>query len=383
MSVVPLLPDALTPLLPSTPVDVFLQRALTGQPVVWDAGLSVAEVMAVLQSHRLGPLLCAQLLPEAWAVLPGELQTWLKASARGQVVLDLEQTLALQELLPLAQARGIRVLLLKGVPVGYRYYAEPHHRVKTDVDLLVCPADVSALVALLEELGYTRSVGITGKLVNRQTTLARGDVALDVHWSAANTALFAHVLAFETMWRERLPIPELGAAAYAPADEDLFLHACFHLALHISYEFALVWLYDIHLMAARWPPEVLERCLLRARQLRMARVCLACLALSRAWFGTPYADDFCVELARQSASELSAQVLVCRLSRWQRFRLELQALSWGERMLFLRELVWPSADYLRRRYGDTTTWLPWLHVKRWLGQPGKGDVPSSDAEGQR
>jgi hypothetical protein len=383
MSANPMLPDTLAPLLPATPVDVFLQRALTGQPVVWEAGLSVAEVIAVLQAHRLGPLLCAQLLPETWATLPGELQTWLKASARGQVVLDLEQTLALQELLPLAQARGIRVLLLKGVPVGYRYYAEPHHRVKTDVDLLVCPADVAGLVALLEELGYTRSVGITGKLVNRQTTLARGDVALDVHWSAANTALFAHVLDFETMWRERLPISELGAAACAPADEDLFLHACFHLALHISYEFALVWLYDIHLMATRWPPEVLERCLLRARRLQMARVCLACLALSQAWFGTPCADDFCAELVRQSTSERSAQVLVRHLSRWQRFRLELQALSWSERILFLRELVWPSADYLRRRYSDSTTWLPWLHVKRWLGQPGKADAPSSDAEDQR
>ncbi len=383
MSVDSMLPDALAPLLPTTPVDVFLQRALTGQPVAWDSGLSATEVMAVLHAHRLGPLLCAQLLPEVWATLPGELRTWLKASARGQVVLDLQQTMALQELLPLAQAQGIRVLLLKGVPAGYRYYAEPHHRVKTDVDLLVCPADVSALVALLEELGYTRSVGITGQLVNRQTTLARGDVALDVHWSVANTALFAHVLAFETMWRDRMPIAELGAAAYAPADEDMFLHACFHLALHISYEFALVWLYDIHLMAARWPPAALERCLLRARQLRMARVCLACLALSRAWFGTPYTDDFCVELTQQSASELSAQVLVRHLSRWQRFRLELQALSWGERVRLLREMALPPADYLRRRYGDSTTWLPWLHVKRWLGQPGKADVPSSDAEGQR
>ncbi len=383
MSADSMLPDALAPLLPTTPVDVFLQHTLTGQPVVWEAGLSAAAVVAVLHAHRLGPLLCAQLLPEVWATLPGELQTWLKASARGQVVLDLQQTLALQELLPLAQAQGIRVLLLKGVPVGYRYYAEPHHRVKTDVDLLVCPADVSGLIALLEELGYTRSVGITGQFVNRQTTLARGDVAFDVHWSVANTALFAHVLAFETMWRDRMPIAELGAAAYAPADEDLFLHACFHLALHISYEFALVWLYDIHLMAARWPPEALERCLLRARQLRVARVCLACLALARAWFGTPYADDFCAELARQSASEPSAQVLVRHLSRWQRFRLELQALSWGERILFVRELVWPSADYLRRRYGDSTTWLPWLHVKRWLGQPGKSDGTPSDAEGRR
>ncbi|MGQ9896625.1 MAG: nucleotidyltransferase domain-containing protein [Acidobacteriota bacterium] len=378
-----MLPDALASLLPTTPVDVFLQKVLTGQPVVWESHLSVAEVVTALCAHRLGPLLCAQLLPETWGSLPGELQTWLKASARAQVVLDFQQILALQEVLPLAEAQGIRVLLLKGVPVGYRYYTEPHHRVKTDVDLLVCPADVPNFVALLEKLGYTPSLGITGKLVNRQMTLVRGDVAFDVHWSVANTALFAHALVFEPMWRDRVPIPELGAAAYSPADEDLFLHACFHLALHMSYEFALVWLYDVHLMSACWSLAALEQCLFRARQLQIAHVCLACLALSRVWFGTPYDDDFCAELARESSSELSAQVLVRRLSRRQRLWLELQALSWGDRMLFLWEMALPSADYLRRRYGDTTTWLPWLHLKRWLGQPGRSGATPSDIEDRR
>lgn len=383
MAANPLLPEALAPLLPATPVDDFLQQALTGRLTAWDARLSSAEVIAALHTHRIGPLLCAQLPSETWAILPEALQTWLKASARAQVVLDLQQTLALQEWLPRAHAQGIRTLLLKGMPVSHRYYTAPHHRVKTDVDVLVCPADVPSFVTLLETLGYTRSVGITGQLVNRQTTLARGEVAFDVHWSVANTALFAHVLDFETMWRDRVPLPALDAVAQSPSDEDLFLHACFHLALHISYEFALVWLYDIHLMASRWPPEKLADCLCRARQLRMVRVCLACLALARAWFGTPYADDFCAELARQSASEPSARVLVRHLSRWQRLQLELQALSWRERMVLLREMVLPPADYLRRHYGDTTTWLPWLHLKRWLGRPGKPDALPSDTEGRR
>lgn len=366
-----MLPDALATLLPATRVDVFLRRALVGQPVSWEADLSLTEVIASLHLHRIGPLLCAQLSPNVWTTLPGELQTWLKNSARRQVLLDLQQTLALQELLPRAQARGIRVLLLKGVPVAYRYYLEPHQRVKTDVDVLVCPADVPAFITLLEELGYTRSVGITGRLVNRQTTLVRGEVALDVHWSVANTALFTHVLAFEAMWRDRTPLAELSPAAYAPSVEDMFLHACFHLALHISYEFALIWLYDIHLMVSQWTPEALEQCLLRAQQLRIARVCLACLALSRAWFGTLYADDFCAKVAQQASSEPSVQLLTQHLSRWQRLRLELQALSWRERALLVREMLLPSSEYLRQRYGDTTTWLPWLHLKRWLGRPAK------------
>ncbi|MFQ3639562.1 MAG: nucleotidyltransferase family protein, partial [Chloracidobacterium sp.] len=327
-----MLPTALTPLLPSTPVDRFLQRALTGQSeargaAVWDAGLSATEVMAALQTHRLGPLLCARLPSDAWDSLPDELQAWLKSRGRAQALLDVQQMLALRELLPLAQAQGRPVLLLKGIPMSYRHYPEPHHRVKTDVDVLVRPSDAAGLMALLESLGYTRSLGVTGQLINRQATLARGDVAFDVHWSLSNTAVFAHVLNFDAMWHDRTDLPTLGAGAYAPSDEDLFLHACFHLALHIGYEFALVWLYDIHLLASLWTPDAAERILQRARRLRILRVCLACLQLSRAWFGTPYPDDVGAALARSTGPELSAQILACHLSRWKRLQLELLALS--------------------------------------------------------
>ncbi|OYT71924.1 MAG: hypothetical protein CFK52_06715 [Chloracidobacterium sp. CP2_5A] len=366
-----MLPDALAPLLPSTPADAFVQRALSGQSAVWDAALTAREVIATLEAHRIGPLVCAQLPPDAWTTLPMELQTWVKASARRQALLDIQQTLALRELLALARDRGAPVLLLKGVPTSHRHYAEPHHRVKTDVDALIRPADRDAFIKLLEELGYLRSDGLTGTLVNRQVTLTRGDVAVDVHWSVSNTALFAHALDFDTMWAERAPIPALGEAAYGPSDEDLFLHACFHLAVHLSYEFALVWLYDIHLMASRWAPEALERCLRRAGRLRILRVCLACLALSRAWFGTPYAEEVCAGLAREAAPELSARTLACRLSRLSRLQMELAALSWRERFILLREVTLPPADYLRRRYADATTWLPWLHARRWLGLRGQ------------
>lgn len=366
-----MLPDALKPLLPSTPVDAFIQRALAGRPDAWDAALTAEEVVRALHAHRIGPLVCAQAPPDAWTTWPPRLQTWLKAVARGQALFDVRQTLALQELLPLAHERGVPVLLLKGVPVSHRYYAEPHLRAKVDADILIRPTDKTVFIALLERLGYTPSDALAGALVNRQITLRRADVTLDVHWSVANTAIFDHVLEFDAMWRDRAPIPALGDAAYGPSDDDLFLHACFHLAVHISYDFALAWLYDIHLMAIRRPPEALERCLRRAARLRIVRVCLACLALARAWFGTPYADEVCAAAAREAAPEPSAGLLTRRLSRIGRLRLELAALNRRERWLLLREMVFPPADYVRRRYADDASWLPWLYVKRWLGRPGR------------
>lgn len=366
-----MLPDALRPLLPSTPVDAFIQRALAGRPDVWDPALTADEVLHALHAHRIGSLVCAQLSPDAWATLPAELQARLKATARGQALFDVRQTLALQELLPLAAARNVPALLLKGVPVSHRYYTEPHLRAKVDADILIRPADKTAFIALLEELGYTPSEALAGALVNRQITLKREDVTLDVHWSVANTAIFAHVLEFDAMWRDRVPIPALGDAAYGPSDEDMFLHACFHLAVHISYDFALAWLYDIHLMATLRPPEALERCLRRAARLRILRVCLACLALARAWFGTPYPDAICAAAAHDAGSEPSAGLLTRRLGRIGRLRLELAALNRRERWRLLREMVFPPADYVRRRYADDGSWLPWLYVKRWLGRPGR------------
>src|SRR5262249_2441138 len=52
------------------------------------------------------------------------------------------------------QAAGIETLVLKGLWIAERYYAEPLRRVGDDLDLLVAPAQLSSAIACLEAEGW-------------------------------------------------------------------------------------------------------------------------------------------------------------------------------------------------------------------------------------
>jgi Uncharacterised nucleotidyltransferase len=95
-------------------------------------------------------------------LVPGLLPDWLSTAARreltGNLALQTAQahhTMALVE--QLAQ-RGVRVIVLKGVPLAHTIYpSAPQWRYIGDIDLLIDPADIAAADAVLRAAGHQRT----------------------------------------------------------------------------------------------------------------------------------------------------------------------------------------------------------------------------------
>lgn len=124
---------------------------------IWDAATwQMAQQVIVMQG--IGPYLHAY-LPSSllWPTIPAAMRAWLawQHAMNADRMTNFQSDL--QPILQRANRVGIRVMPLKGALLAWRYYADPALRPMADLDLLIEPAALSAMTALLTELGYYHS----------------------------------------------------------------------------------------------------------------------------------------------------------------------------------------------------------------------------------
>lgn len=147
-------------------------------------------------------------------------------------------------------ARGVDVVLVKGVTLAARYYGEIALRPIGDIDLLVRPEDAADCGRILTTCGYTPLPGRENPtqwhaLVNR--ALAYRDdagITIDVHWALASLPPYVAAFPQAELWNcaENLDPAGPSARRLSTADELRFL--CFHYAAQHR-DKRLIWLVDI------------------------------------------------------------------------------------------------------------------------------------------
>jgi hypothetical protein len=353
---------------PRTPTDALLRAILNGADFDWPPDATgVADVLALIERYDVAPLVHHR-LREAGRDdgAPSDILAALKAATRRQASLDVLHAEELGRILPAARAAGIDVLLLKGTPLGYLRYPASYARTKLDTDLFVRAERYRPFLELLEGMGYRKQLSATGNLVSRQATYIKGGILLDVHRDISNSALFADTLTFDELWKSRAPVPALGDAAFAPDATGMLLHACFHLALHIGYEFRLMWICDVHRLVEAHDPAGFERFLNLAKEKGIFRLCARSVRLSRAWFDTGFSEEILENAEKNVGSERSEAIVAPGLNRRQRFWIENGGLSWAALAAMAWEMAVPSPDYMKLRYGRSgRAALPGLYLARW------------------
>lgn len=353
---------------PRTPTDALLRAILTGADFDWPPDATgVADFLHFLERYDVAPLVHHHVRETGRdEAAPPEILAALKAATRRQASRDILHAEELGRILPAARAAGTDILLLKGTPLGYLRYPASYARTKLDTDLFVRTDRYRPFLEMLEELGYRKQLSATGNLVSRQATYIKGGILFDVHREISNSALFADTLTFDELWKSRVPVPALGEAAFAPDPTGMLLHACFHLALHVGYEFRLMWLCDIHRLVGALDPAGFERFPELAREKGIFRLCARSLRLTRAWFGTDFPEEILENTGKTVATERSEAILTPNLNRRQRFWIENGGLSWAGLAALAWEMALPSPDYMKLRYGRSeTTSLPGLYLARW------------------
>lgn len=309
---------------------------LTSDAVPADAG----RLFALARVHRVDALLARRLRA--------------RDRLRGAAAHALSGEHDLLEICDAAHRHGIDTLLIKGAALAYTHYPEPHLRPRADIDLLVRRRDLPCAEAVLTGCGYARDVEADAELWTGQRHFvkwgAAGPVMVDLHWRAANPLAFSDALAFDDVWPRAVMVPALGRHARTLAPADSLLLACLHRVAHHRDRVELLWLWDIHLLASRLPPEEFARFSERAVRARVAQVCARSLDLARECFGTVIPADTRQTLAAASG-EPSAAFLGEGLGPLDVARSDLAALrGWRVRAGLVREHLVPPASYMRQRY---------------------------------
>jgi hypothetical protein len=277
-------------------------------------------------------------------------------------------------MLALLHAHGVTPVLLKGVPLAHTAYPEPHLRPGVDVDLMIAPTQRRVVAGVLGQQGYATTAFQGGALVNAQASYWRDlpagvSMTFDVHWRIHTSPLFAHALTYAELRARAQPVPALGPHALGPAPVDALLHGCLHRAGVVARDpraGRLIWLYDLHLLAAPLQRAGWDELLDRARRHRLLGLCRRALDAAATAFGTPLPPP--VRSALAAAGDEPADALFAgpglRL-KWS----ELTSLpTWQERALYLRETALPAPAYVLERYQERRRWLlPALYVRRALG----------------
>jgi hypothetical protein len=360
----------------SQPLPVLVDRlaaCLRGERVVWHADGSVEQLIAACDDQGITALIHAHEVSGSsdW---PEAARVRLSAEARAGAVQEVVRGREVTRVLSGLAALGVNPILFKGTPLAYTVYDRPAQRPRNDTDLLVLRDQTDTIRSAMSAMGYAAATCCDGDLLFCQFELARADAfgithAFDFHWKISTQSLFANMLTFEELALSARAVPALGPAARTAGPLHALLLSCLHPVMHHRNEQRLIWMLDVHkLLMALGEPE-LARFADLAVEKRVATICRHGIASTAERFGTPTPPWLTERLTVAEGTEPSA-VYLRPGRRWHHeLASNLQALPrLRDRLGLLREIVFPSAAYMRSAYGVAGTFgaacLPALYLYR-------------------
>ena len=146
------------------------------------------------------------------------------------------------------ESNKIPVIALKGLVVR-RYYEEPELRTMSDADLLVLKKDLARAAALMVSLGYYQ---IKEENDHGAHITFKKDVEcpIEIHWTLCNKAFYTKGSQEETeLWSTTMEVPLESVKVQSLGLEDLALHLCQHMAVHLAYKgFGIRQIFDLALL---------------------------------------------------------------------------------------------------------------------------------------
>lgn len=355
----------------------FVRDLLTGRatglpdPAGWSAALPVARLHGVL------PALYVR--SRAWvgappAAVDAMRQAYVQTMARNTVVFR-----DLAGLLGAWRDANVPFILLKGCALTRTVYGDDALRPMTDVDVLVRHEHVQAALDRARAAGYapvrveTRAgdaLAFENEIAIRKT---RGvDLVVELHWNLLNSPHHQHRMGMDWFWSTAEPLDFDGVPALVLGPEALLLHLCAHLVLHHHAE-GLLWWHDIARAVETHGRRIDWAMLLdRAREYDLVLPVRTVIEALNADWGVALPDGALarVRAARPTATEADVHGRLTDRGRpaAQRLADDLRALPGVRRRLaFAWANVFPSADYMRARYGLRHAWqLPLSYPYRWM-----------------
>ena len=248
-------------------------------------GLDSGRFLELVERHLVAPLVWHNLRQHPPGTFDPALMAALSAGYRENAFSELAVTGETLKLHRLLSESAIPHCVLKGVPIGQRYYGDAGLRQAGDIDLLVPPAVLDDACRLLAGAGYGISNPIDHLKPRQRSYFLFTDNQLELAAPGSGSVIELH-------WRPlQLPSTLAGldlsgqANRWAVADchipflddEETLLHLCAHGAKHAWYR--MKWVYDLPnvLESREWDWPALRA---KARRYRCDRELLLGLAIA-------------------------------------------------------------------------------------------------------
>jgi hypothetical protein len=339
-------------------------------PVPW------SEVLTLAHSQGVAPLLHAA-IRRTGTEAPEPVRTALAQDYYGVARANTLRTQELQSILAALSAAGVPVLLVKGMALAERLYANIALRPMSDFDLIVPRQDVPACQVILTGLGYRpiETEFVPGAFMAYRNELAftppeASQAPVELHWHLLDVPYYLRKVPLAWFWENtevceiaRHQVHVLNAEANLPY---LASHLAFHHRFH-----GLRWFVDLAVLTHRYKESLdWDRVLSQAQEFELLLAVRAILdRLAGYWPSLPLDEPR--RLLHGLKPTPAEQRLFRLLTAEPRGTLldlytDLYCLpDFPARARFAYQNVFPQPAYMTRRYGMRHGWqLPFYYIYR-------------------
>ena len=333
-------------------------------PAIAPAGDAWADLLVSVKRQRLPGLLALAVADGTLSVDDAQREQVARIH-RSSMIKAIVLERALLATVDLLGANGIDCRALKGSAVAHLDYGSPADRCYGDVDLLVRTEQFDAAVAALAGGGYSRLFpeprpGFQSRFGKGNCMVTPEHLEVDLHRTLA-MGPFGLTVRLNDLWARCSTFTLAGQSVPALAQEERFLHACFHAALGDPVP-RLSVLRDVAQMLLTRPLD-LERIRRLSSAWRADAVVARAVALAGDAFALPAAQHALLQWAREyvpdSRQRRTMQVYTDPAQTYAaKSFAALRAIPGiRSKAFYLRALVFPDPSYIGERHRGA--------VRRW------------------
>lgn len=320
---------------------------------------------------HLSPLLSQSLGRLREGAVPASVLERLRRAHRSVLMHNIRLYAHFEELVNGWSSKGIRVIPLKGIHLAEKVYGDIGLRHLSDIDLLVRPADLEAIMETATALGWQ------AKEMHHQSTYFKAELGsyhpFKLIKDATVVELHVHVhrsggvfaVCIDDYWHRATPGRLSGCAILELDATDMLQHLCLHLYKHLqAMELKKSGFCDIRELVLQQERPDWELLMQRSTQYGMAAEVGAVLFLCREFWGCEVPDAVLKHVPAPERERCTAQFLKLftqgtpeQDDRWQ-LALGQRLSAWKAapglkgKLRFIRGYVLPDRPYLEQRYGS-------------------------------
>ena len=275
---------------------------------------------------------------------------------------------ALNRILEDANKEGLEVVLLQGMALLQKAYADVGLRPMKDMDLWVLPDSYQKLIDILARQNYRKDPLYPG-------IYRKGEIVLDIHthllWADRIKAR-EYLLSQDqdSIFRRSGSVDIEGFKALCLSPQDHFLYLGLHALKH-NFE-RLIWLVDIKCLVDEWNRADWDLLIERAKELGHKKTLHYVLYLLTFIFGIRLPDETSSQLLSWAPGYLEKKILHRRIDghpipTWAQLMMISNGRKFGQRLSFFYETLFPRPEALQQVFASAPQLsVPKLYWKRVL-----------------